>query len=106
MTAIEELITEAFDAAKVATDAYLTAHPDQWYPCGFAWVTIRPAMGPLVTQLKKMKVGSRGYNGGWEIWNPAGHNTQCMDAKYAGARAFADVLQRRGYKCTPGQRMD
>jgi hypothetical protein len=106
MSTIEDIITEAFEAAKAATDAYIAANPDQWYPCGFAWVNIRPARGPLVNALKVMKAGSRGYSGGLEIWNPSGHNTQCMDAKFAGAKAFADVLKSRGYQCTAQSRMD
>lgn len=106
MHVLEGIITDAFNAAKAATDEYIRANPDQWYPCGFAWVNIRPARGPLVTMLKKMKIGHNGYSGGWEIWNPSGHNTQCMDAKFAGAKAFADVLKSRGYQCTAQSRMD
>lgn len=106
MQALEELINDAFNAAAAATDEYIRANPDQWYPCGFAWVNIRPARGPLITMLKKMKIGRTGYSGGWDIWNPSGHSTQCMDAKLEGARAFADVLNRHGYKCIALSRID
>lgn len=106
MHVIEEIVNEAFAAAKHATENCIAANPDVWYPCGFAWVIIRPARGPLVTFLKKAKIGDKGVYSGWQIWNPSGHNTQWMDAKYYGAQAFAEVLKRHGYNCTPYSRMD
>lgn len=84
----------ALEKAALATQAYLDAHPNQWYPCGFAWVKIKPARGPLVKALKDRGIGrlDEGY-GGLMVYNPSGNHTQCMDAKEAGARAFADFLK-------------
>jgi hypothetical protein len=82
-------------AAQAAAD-YLNANPGQWYPCGFAWVLIKPARGAYVNYLKSIKVGSNGCYGGWEIWNPSGNGSQCMDAKMAGARAYAAEVERLG----------
>ena len=107
MTTIKELIEKAQKAAEDATDAYIKQNPDQWYPCGFAWVNIKPARGPLITEMKRMGLGRKDeYYGGWTIWNPSHHSTQCMDAKAAGAHAIADVLLEAGYKAYAAVRMD
>jgi len=85
----------AFKAAAEATQKYLDDHPDQWYPCGFSWVRIRPARGKLVAALKARDLGkSDDYEGGFVIYNPSANSTQCMDAKEAGSRAFVEVLKK------------
>jgi hypothetical protein len=107
MSDIKALIEKAQDAAISATAEYIKKNPDQWYPCGFAWVNIKPARGPLVNEMKKMGLGRRDeYYGGWTIWNPSQHSTQCMDALAAGARAFSDVLKEAGYNVYAATRMD
>jgi hypothetical protein len=78
-----------------------------WYPCGFAWVNIKPARGPLVAYLKSIGEGyTDEYYGGYTVYNPSKNHTQWMDAKKAGARAFADELKIAGIQCTVGTRMD
>lgn len=107
MNSPQYIHNRASAAAAEACAAYLSANPNQWYPCGFAWVTIKPARGPYVAYLKSIKEGSKGYAGGWEIWNPSGNNTQCMDAKMAGARAYAaEVVRLGGPNMYVGSRMD
>lgn len=102
-----DILNRAMDAAYAATKKYIEDNPGQWYPCGFAWVKIRPARGKFVNFLKAHSIGKTDtYEGGYTIWNPSGNNTQSMDAKYAGARAFADVLKDAGIKCTPYSRID
>ncbi len=103
-----ELLESAFQHAEAATDAYLKQHPDDWFPCGFAWVRL-PGRSPLVRLLKERfgdRAGHKGYPKGWEVWNPSGHPTQCMEAKLAGARAFAYVLRNHGFECYADSRMD
>lgn len=106
---IRALLATAFDAARAATNAYLFAHPLDWYPCGFAWVNI-DGRSPVVRALKKyypeQQRGHKGYPKGWDVWNPSGSSTQSMDAKEAGARAFADVLTRAGFPASARSRMD
>lgn len=105
---IEGLLDQAFQEAKKATEAYLMKYPNDWFPCGFAWVHM-DGRSPVVRVLKKKfpkKAGHPGHPKGWDIWNPSDHPTQCMDAKMAGARAFADVLNQAGYKCYADGRMD
>lgn len=88
------LIDMALKAATAATAKYLTDNPDQWYPCGFASVRIRPARGRLISALQARSIGrTDDFNGGYLIYNPSGNCTQCMDAKEAGARAFVAVIK-------------
>jgi hypothetical protein len=90
---------EALSAAKAAAnahDAKLGAETARGFDCGFAWVELRPATHPFVRWLKAIphgrEHGSKGWNGGWHIWNPSQHPTQSIGTKEAGARAFRDVL--------------
>lgn len=90
-----DIYTEAQEAAAFATDAYLRANPDHWYPCGFAWVKIRPARGRFVAMCKDRDIGhTDNYAGGFMIYNPSDNATQCMEAKEAGAAAFVAVPKR------------
>ena len=106
----EQLVSVLKKASKAAVDAAaktISDNPNQWYPCGFAWVRIKPARGQFVNFLKKMEVGRTDeYEGGYVIYNPSQNNTQWMDAKYDGAKAFAAVLQEHGIKARAECRMD
>lgn len=92
MTEIEQLLEEALLVAHVAAEAWSQDNPDQWYPCGWANVIIKPARGPLITYLKKNKIGCRAYEGGWYIHNPDMTTSQSMDLHTAGAAAFAEFI--------------
>lgn len=103
----DQIYQEAVIAAVAATHDMVNRNPDTWYPCGFAWVNIKPARGKFVSYLKTHHLGSTdSYAGGYTIWNPSKHPTQWMDAKMAGARAFAAVLRKYDIKATAYERMD
>jgi hypothetical protein len=105
---IKDTLDEAFDAARAATDAYLKENPNNWFPCGFSWVHIK-ATSPVVKVLKKHfpeRCGHPSHPSGWDIWNPSGHNTQCMAAKEMGADAFARVLNAANFPCYADSRWD
>ena len=90
-----EIFREAEAAAEKAAQAHIDANPGVWYPCGFAWVKIRPARGRFVEMCKDQDAGrTDDFEGGFVIYNPSGNPTQWMDAKEAGARAFVEVLKR------------
>jgi hypothetical protein len=101
----------AFKAASKACTEYLTKYPNNWYPCGFAWV-IFDGRDPAVKWLKENKAtlgrlaGDKGYPKGWHIWDPANSNTQCMDAKVEGTKAFCEILRKYGIECDYDARMD
>ena len=59
-----ELFENARTAAQAESDAS-EARQTSWYPCGFAWIVIRPARGPFITWCKKNGIGSNAYGGGW-----------------------------------------
>lgn len=89
----EQIHAEAYAAATAAAKAFHEKYGEPFY-CGFAWVKIRPARGPFVAYLKKIGVGDKAWNGGYDIWNPSGDHTQSMDIKEAGAQAYAQVLRK------------
>ena len=62
--------------------------------CGFGWVVIRPATHPFVRWLKANSVGHKHWKSGWEIWNPGEFGGQQIDHKYAGAKAYAEVIEK------------
>lgn len=103
-----KIIQEATDAAKAACDKMIRENPEQWYPCGFSWVLIRPARGRLIQALKHFNIGHTSDGGGYMVHDPSNSSSQWMDAKMAGSIAFAEVL-RKHYKnitVTPVQRID
>ena len=75
-------------------------------PCGFAWVTVRPANSSFALWLKKFH-GSDWktvYGGGIQLWVSAFN--QSMQKKEAYAAAYAGILQMHGINAYAGSRMD
>lgn len=101
-----DLLFRARLAAAEAAASKIKENPKEWYPCGFAWVTIKPARGKFVSFLKNNSVGHAAHDGGWTIWNPSNNHTQWMDAKMAGAEAFAAVLRAGHINANADCRMD
>jgi hypothetical protein len=90
-----DVFREAERAAIQAAQDHINANLGVWYPCGFAWVRIRPARGRFVEMCKDRDFGrTDDFEGGFVIYNPSNNPTQWMDAKEAGARAFAEVLKK------------
>jgi hypothetical protein len=105
---IQEIINEAEVAAKKAEQDYINRYLPNGdsFPCGFAWVNIKPAKGKLITELKARNAGHKSYYGGYDVWNPSRSNYQNVDCKYAAAQAYSEVLNKYGYKSTPESRWD
>lgn len=100
------IISEAIEAANKATNAMVQENPGVWYPCGFSWVRIKPARGKLVQALKELQIGrTDDYLGGYTVSTP-NTNTQWMDAKMAGSKAFVEVLAKYGIKASAESRID
>lgn len=102
----QEIYDYAVAQAQEATAQSIAKYGESPFGCGFAWVDINPAKGEFVKYLKSLGVGGKGYPKGYSIWNPSGSYTQDMDAKYAGARAFAQVLRDNGINAVEGCRLD
>lgn len=104
---VKEIIEKAQREALIAAIDYLTRIGGDNYPCGFAWVNIKPARGQFVKVLKEMKLGRTDeYYGGYTIWNPSTYPCQNVDAKEAGARVFAEELRKYGVKISVKTRWD
>lgn len=99
------IYSEAFAAAKLAVAA-MGPEDTRGFNCGFAWVTVRPARGTLISWCKKNNVGSKSTTGGWNFWNPGQFRGQHIDHHYAGAQAFAEILARYGLRATAERRLD
>ncbi len=88
-----DAIQAARTVASETAQALINSNPGVWYPCGFAWVMIKPARGPLIEALKDRKLGRTSESGGFQVYNPSGNPTQWMDAKVDGATAFKNSLE-------------
>ena len=115
MATLESVFNEASTLAEKATDTYVTntLGGQDAYPCGFAWVNIYEYEGKKIRAnskmgkaLAEMGVRKSEYDKCFRVWNPSGTMMQNMDAKEAGARAFAQHLQKFGFTAYAGSRMD
>lgn len=116
----EQLLINAHVQAQLAADAEEQRDGHNWFPCGFAWVTI-PGTSPLALHCRKTiknmgqsgkitlainSYGDKGYPKGWQFWCPGHRRTQSMVTYEAGAKAFAKVLTDAGLEATTGSRID
>jgi hypothetical protein len=107
------IVTAALAAAQAAAETEnnrLGPEKDRGLDCGFAWVTIKPARGPLVAELKRLGLGeTRDYGGGgFQVWYSKLHSvpTQSISVHIAAARAFAETATANGYPASYGSRYD
>lgn len=119
-TNFEAILTEAREAAETAIRNADDSHGCG--PCGFAWVSVKPARGKFVNFCRSSRdamsvigehraarnYGDNGYPTGWDFWMPGRDATrhQGIHLFEAGASAFASVLMRHGIKCQVGSRLD
>lgn len=76
---------------------------DDGGPCGFAWVTAQPRHkgNTRAGREERRQLESIGfrkdYTGkSWRLNNPSGYPGQSVDARYAGARAYAEFMNELG----------
>jgi len=78
--------------------------------CGFASVVIKPARGNIVAELKKRKIGSAHYGGGYSFssWQvaPSIRRDQSYERAVAAARGAVDVLKKYGVNAYVDARID
>jgi hypothetical protein len=113
-TKFEALVQEASEAGMAAGNG---SKPETMYvvggekvyavsegPCGFAWITIKPANSSFARYLKASGLASSAYGGGVMVW--VGLFGQSMMRKEAYAGAYAEVLRAAGIRAYAGSRMD
>ena len=116
MTASSVIKSEMQKAGLEATQAYLDKYygGKDNYPCGFAWIVVRPNFAGTSTLGKQERkiLQELGFEKSYakpkeyHLWNPGKHNCQNVDAKYAGAAAACKVLEKYGINAFPDQRWD
>lgn len=106
LAATDALVRSALKKAADATANYIKDNGEHPFNCGFAWVVIKGVRGKKAELLKSFGFEKRYSGPGLMLWNPSGNLTQDMSAKYAGARAFADVLSEVGFDAYAGERLD
>jgi hypothetical protein len=110
MSEILKLHEIAAAAASAAANKYFNESlgGQDWYPCGFAWVELNGIKMNTRDGKEFAKCGfERNYAGGpVSLWNPSKWNGQNVDAKYAGAIAYAKVFRDAGYTVFANSRLD
>jgi len=104
---IEQVRKEAQMAADKAQSDWLTKHGDGAY-CGFAWVEVSV---PRTNSREAKALAKMGFKKSWkprrmDMWKPGKYNGQSMDVHEAGAQAYADVLEKYGFRAYMGSRAD
>ena len=78
--------------------------------CGFASVVIKPARGSIVAELKKRKIGSAHYGGGYSFssWQlaPSIRRDQSYERACAAAKGAVEVLKSYGINAYVDARID
>ena len=110
---IQDWLSEAEEAARIAAaEAYERNGNSDWDACGFGWVNIYKFAGKnldgrskLAKTLKAAGV-RQDYTRAFQVWNPGGYGGQSISIKEAAARAYARVLEQKGFTAYAGSRMD
>lgn len=102
-------VKAAAQAAAIAKDAELGAESARGLDCGFAWLSIHPARGPMVTYLKTVLGARRDYGGGgYGIWYSKLHDvpTQSIAVHQAAVAAAVTVFGNYNIRAWAGSRLD
>ena len=104
---VEQVLAKALAVSKLAA-ANMYRQVGERDACGFGWVTVYDVRSNSKLGKWLASVGFRkAYNGGLQLWDPAGYPTQSVSVKEAGAYAYAEVLVNElGLKAYGGSRLD
>ena len=92
--------------ASRTTEIYIMDHGENPFGCGFAWVSVKGVRGAKAELLKEFGFSKSYVGPGLRLHNPSQSTTQDMDAKYAGAVAYAKALQEMGINAVAQCRLD
>ena len=104
---IQAIKLEAEQAAVAAENAYLAQYGERAY-CGFAWVDVFVDR----TNSKEAKLLKEiGFKRDYKpkclnLWSPGNYHGQSMDVLEEGARAYAEVLRKHGFRAYAGSLPD
>ena len=104
---IQAIKLEAEQAANQAQATFLSQHGERAY-CGFSWVDVFVDR----TNSKEAKLLKEiGFKRDYKpkclnLWSPGNYHGQSMDVLEAGARAYAEVLRKHGFRAYMGSRAD
>ena len=98
---------EAEVAANLAQATYLKQHGEDAY-CGFAWVNVYVDRTNSKIAKELLKIGfKKDYRPKClNLWGPGAYHGQSMSVLEEGARAYADVLKKYGFRAYAGSRAD
>lgn len=123
----EQILKDAYEAARnaaVLENGRLSPEGSRGLDCGFAWVDISTSRDTDWATKEFVKFcrkngkneqssyrshygAKRGYGApAWQFWSPAKASTQSVSVHYAGAVAFAKVLQENGISAYANERLD
>ena len=110
---IQDWLSEADEAARAAAaEAYAANGNSDWDACGFSWTNIYSfndrkldGRSKLAKLLKQAGV-HQDYTRAFQVWNPGGYGGQSISIKEAAARAYARVLESKGFTAYAGSRLD
>ncbi len=104
---IQAIKNEAEVAANLAQANFLQKHGEMAY-CGFAWVNVFVDRTNSKEAKELMSIGfKKDYRPKClNLWSPGAYNGQSMDVLEAGARAYAEVLSKHGFRAYMGSRAD
>ena len=104
---IQAIKNEAQTAAITAEQAFIAQHGEMAY-CGFAWVDVFvPRTNSKEAKLLKEIGFKRDYKPKClNLWSPGNYHGQSMDVLEQGARAYAEVLSKYGFRAYMGSRAD
>ena len=104
---VEQVLAKALVVSKLAA-AEMYSKIGERDCCGFAWVSVYDVRSNSKLGKWLASAGfSKAYNGGLQLWDPAGYPTQSISVKEAGAYAYAEVLVNElGLKAYGGSRLD
>jgi len=104
---VEQIAREAKLAAdKAQSDAIADGREDGY--CGFGWVEVYVdrTNSREAKALEKMGFSKSYKPRRLDIWKPGAYNGQSMTIHEIGARAYAEVLKKYGFRAYMGSRAD
>ena len=104
---IAKIAGEAKLAADKAQSDHLAEHGEDAY-CGFGWVEVyvERTNSREAKALTKMGFDKSYRRKRMDMWKPGAYNGQSMTIHEVGARAYAEVLKKYGFRAYMGSRAD